>query len=123
MRRLLLLFVTMLLTVLASEFLEDWDDLSRLVHTLHVAIKAGLDLAIISRLTAVCPKIVGQFKHSVVAMSAILIKQQNMNIAQHALIEDVATTVVRPVASPFHSDTGSARRATFQCVINAINTS
>ena len=56
-------------------------------------------------------------------MSALLIKQQNMNIAQHALIEDIATTAVRPAAGSFHSDTGSARTATFQCVIYAMNTS
>ena len=77
--------------VLASQLLEDWDDLPCFGHTLQLAVKAGLDLAIISRLTAVCRKIVGHFKHSVVAMGALQEKQQSMNIAQHALVQDVAT--------------------------------
>ena len=77
--------------VLASQLLEDWDDLPCFGHTLQLAVKSGLDLAIISRLTAVCRKIVGHFKHSVVAMGALREKQQSMNIAQHALVQDVAT--------------------------------
>ena len=51
--------------VLASQLLEDWDDLPCFGHTLQLAVKAGLDLAIISRLTAMCRKIVGHFKNSV----------------------------------------------------------
>ena len=43
--------------VLASQLLEDWDDLPCFGHTLQLAVKAGLDLAIISCLTAVCRKI------------------------------------------------------------------
>ena len=77
--------------VLASQLLEDWDDLPCFGHTLQLAVKAGLDLAIISRLTAMCRKIVGHFKHSVVAMGALREKQQSMNIAQHALVQDIAT--------------------------------
>ena len=77
--------------VLASQFLEDWDDLPCFGHTLQLAVKAGLDLAIISRLTAVCRKIVGHCKHSVVAMGILREKQQSTNIAQHVLIQDVAT--------------------------------
>ena len=73
--------------VLASQLLEDWDDLPCFGHTLQLAVKAGLDLAIISRLTAMCRKIVGHFKHSVVAMGALREKQQSMNIAQHALVQ------------------------------------
>ena len=57
----------------------------------YVAVKAGLDLAITSRLTAVCRKIVGHFKHSVVAMGVLREKQQSTNIAQHVLIQDIAT--------------------------------
>ena len=40
--------------VLASQFLEDWGDLPCFGHTLQLAVKAGLDLPLISRLTAVC---------------------------------------------------------------------
>ena len=56
--------------VLASQFLEDWGDLPCFDHTLQLADKAWLDLPLISCLTAVCRKIVGHFKHSVVAMDA-----------------------------------------------------
>ena len=57
--------------VLASRLLENWGDLPCFGHTLQLSVKAGLDLPpLISRLTAVCRKIVGHFKHSVVAMNA-----------------------------------------------------
>ena len=62
--------------VLASQLLEDWGDLPCFGHTLQLAVKAGLDLPLISRLTAVCRKIVDHFKHSVVAMGALREKQR-----------------------------------------------
>jgi len=43
--------------VLASQLLENWGDLPCFGHTLQLAVKAGLDLPLISRLTAVCCKI------------------------------------------------------------------
>ena len=51
--------------ILASQLLENCDDFPCFGHTLQLAVKAGLDLAIFSRLTAVCCKIVGHFKNSV----------------------------------------------------------
>ena len=77
--------------VSASRILEDWDDLPCFAHTLQLAVKAGLDLPVINRLSAICRKIVGHFKHSVLAMEALREKQRNMNIAQHSLLQDVAT--------------------------------
>ena len=77
--------------VLASHLLENWGDLPCFGHTLQLAVKAGLDLPLISRLTATCRKIVGHFKHSVVATSALREKQQSLNIPQHQLIQDVST--------------------------------
>lgn len=77
--------------VLASELLEDWGDLACFGHTLQLAVNAGLDLSLISRLTAMCRKIVGHFKHSVVAMGALRERQRGMNIPQHSLLQDVAT--------------------------------
>ena len=77
--------------VLASEFLEEWDDLGCFGHTLQLAVNAGLDLNPVSRLTSVCRKIVGHFKHSVVALGALRERQRGMNIPQHSLLQDVAT--------------------------------
>ena len=77
--------------VLASQFLEDWGDLPCFGHTLQLAVKVLLDLPLISRQTAVCHKIVGHFKHSVVAMGALREKQRGLNIPQHTLLKDVST--------------------------------
>ena len=77
--------------VLASWLLEDWGDLPCFGHALQLAVKAGLDLPLISRLTAVCRKIVGHFKHSVKAMGALREKHRGLNIPQHTLLQDVST--------------------------------
>ena len=70
--------------VLASE------DLGCFGHTLQLALNAALDLSPISRLTAICRKIVGHFKQSVVAMGALRERQRGMNTPQHSLLQDVA---------------------------------
>ena len=77
--------------VLALELLEDWSDLPCFGYTLQLAVNAGLDLSVISRLTATCRKIVGHFKHSIVAMGALCERQKGTNIPQHSLLQDVAT--------------------------------
>ena len=77
--------------VLASQLHEEWDDLPCFGHTLQLAVNTGLDLNVISRLTAVCRRIVNHFKHSVVATTALVDKQKVMGIAQHKLIQDVST--------------------------------
>ena len=74
--------------VLASQLLDDGDDMPCFAHTLQLAVKAGLDLPLITRVSAVCRKIIGHFKHSVRAMEE---KQKSMNISQHSLIQDVST--------------------------------
>jgi hypothetical protein len=43
------------------------------------------------RLTAVCRKVVGHFKHSVLATTALKEKQKQLNIKEHHLIQDVST--------------------------------
>ena len=77
--------------VLAADLLEGWGDLSCFGHTLQLAVNTGLALNAIARLTAVCRKIVGHFKHSVVAMGALAERQRSLKIAEHSLIQDVAT--------------------------------
>jgi hypothetical protein len=76
--------------VLASELLEEWGDLECFGHTLQLALNAALDLSPISRLTAICRKIVGHFKHSIVVMGALRERQRGMNTPQHSLLQDVA---------------------------------
>ena len=77
---------------LAMQFLGDWRDLPCFGHTLQLSVNSGLGLAPVSRLTDLCCKLVGLFKHSVVAMGALRVKQQNLNIPQHIVrISDVAT--------------------------------
>ena len=77
---------------LAMQFLGDWGNLPCFGHTLQLAVNSELGLAPVSRLTAVCCKLVIHFKHSVVAMDALREKQQNLNIPQHiVMISDVAT--------------------------------
>ena len=81
----------LIIMVAASQLLEDWDDLPCFAHTLQLAVKAGLELPVIDCLSAVCRKIVGHFKHSVLAMQALKDKQMNMNVARHSLLQDVST--------------------------------
>ena len=42
-------------------------------------------------MTAIARKIVGHFKHSVVAMSGLREKQVQLEVPQHHLIQDVST--------------------------------
>ena len=67
-----------------------WEDVPCFTHTLQLAVTTGLDLSQVSRLTAVGRKVVGHFKHSVVAMTSLKDKQQQLNLPQHHLIQDVA---------------------------------
>ena len=41
------------------------------------------------RATAVCRKLVGHFKHSAIAMTALKQKQEQLNLEKHHLIQDV----------------------------------
>ena len=68
-----------------------WEDVPCFAHTLQLAVTTGLDLSQVSRLTAVGRKVVGHFKHSVVAMTSLNHKQQQLNLPQHHRIQDVAT--------------------------------
>ena len=77
--------------VLPCQLMEDWDDLPCFGHTVQLGVRAGLDHPLISRLNAVCRKIVGHFKHSFVAMGTLREKQWSLNIPQHGLIQDVST--------------------------------
>ena len=76
---------------LAAHLLEAWGDLSCFGYTLQLIVTAGLALNAIARLTAVCHKIVGHFKHSAVATAAMTERLRSLKIPEHSLIQDVAT--------------------------------
>ena len=71
--------------------LTDWPHLGCVAHTLQLCINSGLDLLVLSRLTAVSRKLVGHFKHSAVATTALKEKQHQLGIPQHCLMQDVTT--------------------------------
>ena len=68
-----------------------WEDVRCFGHTLQLAISNGLTANPLSRLAAAARKLVGHFKHSVVATTALKQKQQQMNVPEHRLIQDVST--------------------------------
>ena len=56
-----------------------------------VSVNAGLAHPTTDKAIAVARKLVGHFKHSVVATTALKEKQVQLNIKQHHLIQDVST--------------------------------
>ena len=58
---------------------------------LQLSINKDLGLSQISRLSAASRKLVGHFKHSAIAMTALKDKQVQLHINQHHLIQDVST--------------------------------
>lgn len=76
--------------VLGAE-LTDWAHFGCVAHTLQLCVNSGLDLPVIDRLTGTSRKLVGHFKHSVVATTALREKQGQLGIPSHCLIQDVRT--------------------------------
>ena len=68
-----------------------WEDVPCFTHTLQLAFTNGLELSQVSRLSVAGRKLVGHFKHSVIAMTALKEKQRQMNVPEHHLIQDVVT--------------------------------
>ena len=66
-------------------------DVPCFTHTLQLAVNSGLQNGPINRLSSVARKLVGHFKHSSLAMTALKDKQQHLNISQHHLVQDVVT--------------------------------
>ena len=71
--------------------LVGWPGIPCFGHTLQLCVEAGLNLAMVSKLTGAARKFVGHFKHSSLAMSALKEKQKTLNIPEHALIQNVVT--------------------------------
>ena len=68
-----------------------WESTPCVAHTLQLAVTKGLEVKEISRLTAVCHKLVGHFKQSVRASVALKDKQKQLNVKEHHLVQDVST--------------------------------
>ena len=77
--------------VLALELVEELHSSRCFAHTFQLAVNSGLDLRSIDKLTSICRKIVGHFKHSVVASEALKEKQRSLQIPEHHLLQDVRT--------------------------------
>ena len=58
---------------------------------MQLAFDSALASDTLTRLTAAARKLVGHFKHSAIAMSALKQKEKQTNIAEHHLIQDVTT--------------------------------
>ena len=71
--------------------LTGWPHFGCAAHTLQLSVNAGLTHPTIDKATAAARKLVGHFKHSVVATTALKEKQVQLNIKQHHLIQDVST--------------------------------
>ena len=76
--------------VLGAE-LTDWPHFGCVAHTLQLCINSDLHLPVIDHLRAASRKLVGYFKHSVVAMTALREKQGQLGIPLHCLFQDVTT--------------------------------
>ncbi|KAK1896513.1 Zinc finger BED domain containing protein 1 [Dissostichus eleginoides] len=60
-------------------------------HTLQLCINAAVKLDPICRVIAAARRLVGHFKKSAKATSALTLKQKQQNVAEHKLIQDVST--------------------------------
>ena len=53
---------------------------------LQLCVEAGLNFAMVSRLTGAAKKLVGYFKHSSLAMNSLKEKQKTLNVTKHTLV-------------------------------------
>lgn len=59
--------------------------------SIQLAVKAGLQLPAVAQVTARCRKVVGHFSHSCNAQNALAVKQVQLEVPQHKLIQEVPT--------------------------------
>ncbi len=70
---------------------QGWKSLKCTAHCLQLYLKAGLSISGIDRLIGVARKLVGHFRHSVVASEELKRRQAQMKVAEKKLIQDCAT--------------------------------
>ena len=71
--------------------ISGWSRIPCFAHTLQLAIQTGLVLPAVSEVLAKCRIIVGHFKHSHVAQTALEVKQGQLGLPPHKLIQEVKT--------------------------------
>ena len=80
----------------ASNMTAAWNSLEcghlpRLAHTLQLAVNKGPDANSLNQLSFLARKLVGHFKHSALATTALRQKQEQMNVPKYPLTQDVVT--------------------------------
>ena len=68
-----------------------WPHIPCIGHTLQIAVKAVLQVEATQDVLAQYRKIVGHFRHSYMAQSALEVKQARLELPPHKLIQDVST--------------------------------
>ena len=68
-----------------------WQHLACAAHTLQIAVKSGLSLQPVSDVLKRCRKLVGHFRHSIVAQNLLEEKQERLELPKHKLIQGVST--------------------------------
>ena len=68
-----------------------WQSMKCTAHCLQLCLKAGLSINIIDRLTGAAHKLVGHFKHSVLACEDLRKRQTQMELPEHKLIQECDT--------------------------------
>jgi hypothetical protein len=68
-----------------------WESVQCAAHKLQLVIQEGLEINVISRAIAATRKLVGHFKHSALATTQLLIRQQQMNQPQRKLKQECVT--------------------------------
>ena len=77
--------------VVGAIHLLNWRHIPCFENTLQLGVQAGLRLSSVSVVVARARKIVGHFKHSCVASTALLDKQKALKLPEHKLIQEVIT--------------------------------
>ena len=66
-------------------------DVGCAAHTLQLCVNAALDSPLICNMRAVATRLVGHFKHSMVASKGLESKQKQLGLPEHKLIQAVKT--------------------------------
>ena len=75
----------------AGRLLEDWEDLPCFAHTLQLAVNAGFAIEEVKALIKKCGQLVGVFKKSALATTALETAQEHYKVVKHRLIQSCKT--------------------------------
>ncbi len=70
---------------------HNWDSLRCFAHTLQLSLIPELNVATIDRLISAARKLVGHFKHSVLATEELMKREAQMDIPRRKVIQDCPT--------------------------------